>query len=430
MLIVQKYGGTSVGDAERIRAVARRVAAARRRGDDLVVVVSAMGHATDELLALARSVLGHDEGAKRHPRELDMLLSAGERVSIALLAMAIREAGAEAISFTGSQAAIITDEVHTDARITEVRADRVRAELAAGRVAIVAGFQGVSRSREITTLGRGGSDTSAVALAAALGAARCEIYTDVDGVYTADPARVPGARVLPEIASTEMIELAAAGAQVLHPRAVEIGARYGVELRVLSSFVEEEGGAAPHGTRILPNPERMEELAVTAITSRSGEAKLVLRGLAGGLAAATEVVTRLAEAGVSVDMISEARESEGRAQLQLTIAEGALPEARALCEALLAEHGGGGTVDGISGLSRIALVGSGMAGRPGVYARAFRALLDAGVELYAVSTSSVSITVLVEAAREDEALAALHHAFGLDGAADASAHGAAAAAGR
>jgi aspartate kinase len=358
-----------------------------------------------------------------------MLLSAGERVSIALLAMAIREAGAEAISFTGSQAAIITDEVHTDARITEVRADRVRAELAAGRVVIVAGFQGVSRSREITTLGRGGSDTSAVALAAALGAARCEVYTDVDGVYTADPARVPGARVLPEIASTEMIELAAAGAQVLHPRAVEIGARYGVELRVLSSFIE-EGDAAPHGTRILPNPERMEELAVTAITSRSGEAKLVLRGLAGGLAAATEVVTRLAEAGVSVDMISEARESEGRAQLQLTIAEGALPEARALCEALLAEHGGGGTVDGIGGLSRIALVGSGMTGRPGVYARAFRALLDAGVELYAVSTSSVSITVLVEAAREDEALAALHHAFGLDGAADAAAHGAAAAAGR
>jgi aspartate kinase len=388
-----------------------------------------MGHATDELLALARSVLGHDEGAKRHPRELDMLLSAGERVSIALLAMAIREAGAEAISFTGSQAAIITDEVHTDARITEVRADRVRAELAAGRVAIVAGFQGVSRSREITTLGRGGSDTSAVALAAALGAARCEIYTDVDGVYTADPARVPGARVLPEIASTEMIELAAAGAQVLHPRAVEIGARYGVELRVLSSL-SEEGDAAPHGTRILPNPERMEELAVTAITSRSGEAKLVLRGLAGGLAAATEVVTRLAEAGVSVDMISEARESEGRAQLQLTIAAGALPEARALCEALLAEHGGGGTVDGIGGLCRIALVGSGMTGRPGVYARAFRALLDAGVELYAVSTSSVSITVLVEAAREDEALAALHHAFGLDGAANRDGHGAAAAAGR
>ncbi|HEV2131063.1 MAG TPA: aspartate kinase, partial [Longimicrobiaceae bacterium] len=336
MLIVQKYGGTSVGSPERIRSVARRVVAARRAGHELVVVVSAMGDATDELLALAAEVTGSEEACRGHPRELDMLLSAGERISMALLAMAIRELGEDALSFTGSQAAIITDETHTAARIAEVRAGRVREELERGRVVIVAGFQGVSRTREITTLGRGGSDTTAVALAAALHAERCEIFTDVEGVFTADPRRVPEARIIPEIDYGEMIELAAAGAQVMHPRAVEIGARYNVRIRVLSSFGPEvpEVGARS-GTLITRTPRRMEGLALTGIASTRGQAKLVLGGLPPGLRTPTELLVRLAEGGVSVDMISEANDADGRTQLQLTIVEATLSQARSLCEGVL-----------------------------------------------------------------------------------------------
>ncbi len=420
MLIVQKYGGTSVGTPERIRAVARRVAAVRRRGDDVVVVVSAMGDTTDDLLALAGQVTGLDAPGTRHPRELDMLLSAGERISMALLAMAIRDEGAEAISLTGSQAAIITDGTHTAARIREVRADRVRAALADGRVAIVAGFQGVSLAREITTLGRGGSDTSAVALAAALEADVCEIFTDVDGVFSADPRKVPGARVLPRVSHAEMIELAAAGAQVMHARAVEIGARYGVDIRVLSSFREDDGDDdATRGTRITREPDRMEELALTGITSQRGHAKIAMRGLPAGMATATEVLARLAEAGVPVDLISEHQEPSGRISLQVTTWEDALEPARVVVEELVGRLGGG-EWEVRQGLARVALVGSGMTGRPGVYARAFRTLLDAGVDVHAVSTSAISITLLVADDREDAALEALHRAFELEGAADPS----------
>jgi len=410
-LVVQKYGGTSVGTPERIRAVARRVAAARRRGDDLVVVVSAMGDTTDDLLALAEQVTGRSAPGREHPRELDMLLTAGERISMALVAMAIREEGEEALSFTGSQAAIITDGTHTAARIVEVRADRVREELARGRVVIVAGFQGVSRDREITTLGRGGSDTSAVALAAALRADRCEIYTDVDGVFTADPRRVPGARLVPEVSHAEMIELAAAGAQVMHPRAVEIGARHGVDIRVLSSFREE--GEKARGTLITRNPRRMEELALTGITSARGHAKLLLRGLPAGMSTPTTVLARLAGAGVPVDMIAEHPEGDGRIGLQVTTWEDALPRAREVMDELMRDPGGTGW-EVREELARVALVGSGMHGRPGVYARAFRALLDHQVEVHAVSTSAISITLLVPAEREDDALRALHSVFEME----------------
>ncbi|HEX8273511.1 MAG TPA: aspartate kinase [Longimicrobiaceae bacterium] len=417
MLIVQKYGGTSVGTPERIRAVAKRVAAVRARGDDVVAVVSAMGDTTDDLLALAEQVTGTDAPGKVHPREVDMLLTAGERISMALLAMAIRDEGAEAISLTGSQAAIITDGVHTAARIREVRAGRVREALAEGCVVIVAGFQGVSAEREITTLGRGGSDTTAVALAAALEADRCEIFTDVDGVFTADPRRVPGARVVPQVSHAEMIELAAAGAQVMHARAVDIGARYGVDIRVLSSFVDDGADTEGRGTLITGKPIRMEELALTGITTQKGHAKIVMRGLPAGMATSTEVLADLAEAGVPVDMISEHQEPSGRVSLQVTVWQDALDRARAVVEALAARLGGGEwTV--LPDLSRVALVGSGMTGRPGVYARAFRALLDAGVEVHAVSTSAISITLLVAQDREDDALRALHRAFELERAAD------------
>jgi aspartate kinase len=410
MLIVQKYGGSSVGTPERVRAVAARIVAARHRGDDLVVVVSAMGDTTDDLLALAREVVGHRDSLHRHPREMDMLLTSGERISMALLAMAIREAGEEAVSLTGSQAAILTDEVHTAARILEIRADRVRVALEAGRVAIVAGFQGVSPTREVTTLGRGGSDTTAVALAAALGAVRCEVYSDVRGVYTADPRRVPGARIIPEISFDEMLELASAGAQVMHARAVEIAARYDVDLRLGSAFEE---GDDTMGTFVTRKPNHMEELVLTGIATKPGQAKLILRGLPAGMRTVTAVLVALAEGGVSVDMISEAVEGDGTIQLQLTIAEDDSAEAERITSAVVRGMGGG-SIRIERGLSRIALVGSGMHQRPGVYARAFRALLDDEIDVLAVSTSGISITVLVQTEREEDALRVLHDAFTLE----------------
>jgi aspartate kinase len=415
MLLVQKYGGSSVGSPERIRAVARRVANARRRGDDLVVVVSAMGDTTDDLTTLASLVTEKERPQDEHPREMDMLLTAGERIAAALLTMAIREQGFEARSFTGSQAAIITDTHHTAARIREVKAARVREALDDGCIAIVAGFQGVSTDREITTLGRGGSDTTAVALAAALRADACEIYTDVDGVYTADPRRVEGARVIRTLTHAEMMEMAANGAQVMHGRAVDIGDRYGVDIRVLSSFVDDDGadGDGPRGTLITHRVQAMEELVLTGVAPRGGQAKLVLRGLAPGMRTQTVLLEALAENGVSVDMVNESFDGDGRMQLQLTVPEELAERAvQVVREAL--EPLGGGHVDAHTGLSRIALVGNGMTGRPGVYAKAYRALLDAGVEVQGVSTSAISITVLVPSERETDAVQALHGAFRLE----------------
>ncbi len=404
--LVLKFGGTSVGTPERIEAVARRVVRERRAGHDIVVVVSAMGDTTDELMELARKV--SPDPRRRHPRELDMLLTAGERIAMALLAMAIREAGAEAISFTGSQAAILTDATHTGARILEVRATRVREALEAGRIVIVAGFQGVSPNREVTTLGRGGSDTTAVALAAALGADRCDIYTDVDGVYTADPRRVSTARRLDRVDYEEILELACSGAQVMHPRAVEIGARYGVPIRVLSSFREDGDG----GTFITRKERRLEELVLTGLASQKGFARLVLRGLPDGMRSTSAVLSRLANAGVSVDMVAQSDRPDGRRQLQLSVKEDVLAEARELCTAMIAELGGEG-LDVQDRLARVALVGTGMHGRPGVYARAFEALLGEGIEVHGLSTSAISIALLIDAEHEDRAVRALHEAFGL-----------------
>lgn len=425
MLIVQKYGGSSVATPERIRAVASRVVATRRKGNDVVVVVSAMGDTTDDLVSLVADVVQHGDAATRHPREMDMLLSAGERISMALLAMSIAEAGEEAVSLTGSQAAIITDAAHTSARILEIRADRVREAIAAGKVVIVAGFQGVSATREITTLGRGGSDTSAVAIAVALKADRCEVYSDVRGVFTADPRRVSSARLIPSLSYEEMLELATSGAQVMHSRAVEIAARFGTDLFLGTAFEE---GEDTIGTTITRTPSRMEELILTGIASRSGQAKLVLRGLPRGLSTVTAVLVALAESGVSVDMIAEAEESDGRIQLQLTVSDESAAKAAEVSEGVIGGMGGG-TVSIERGLSRIALVGSGMHQRPGVYARAFRALLDEEIEIFAVSTSGISITVLVHADREADALRALHEAFTLELVGGSAEQGSVAAAG-
>lgn len=410
MLIVQKYGGSSVKSPERLRAVAKRVAAAKKRGHQLVIVVSAMGDTTDDLVTLAAEVVEHRRAAAKHPREMDMLLTAGERISMALLAMAIREEGEEAMSLTGSQAAIITDEAHTAARITEVRADRVREAIDRGCIAIVAGFQGVSSAREVTTLGRGGSDTTAVALAAALGADRCEVYSDVRGVYTADPRKVEGARVVPAMSFDELLELAAAGAQVMHSRAVEIAAKYDVDLRLGSSFDE---GEDTIGTMVTRNPQRMEELVLTGVAAKSGQAKLVLRDLPAGMRTVTAILVALAEGGVSVDMISEAEGADGKLYLQLTVSEDSLEDAERIVHGVLQAMGGGET-EAHRGLSRIALVGSGMHQRPGVYARAFRSLLSEEIDVFAVSTSGISITLLVNQEREDDALRTLHEAFQLE----------------
>lgn len=424
-LLVQKYGGTSVGTPERIQAVARRVVRARQRGDDVVVVVSAMGDTTDELLDLAETVAGHGDCTREHPREMDMLLSAGERISMALLAMAIREAGADARSLTGSQAAIITDESHTAARIVRVRADRVRETLDEGVVAIVAGFQGVSESREITTLGRGGSDTTAVALACALQADRCEIYTDVDGIFTCDPRRVPDARIIPQISHDEMVEMAQSGAQVMHARAVDLGARYRMDIRVLSSFVDgPESDDPTRGTLITHRPMAMEDLLVTGIAPLSGYAKLTLHGLPRGMRTPTDLLVALADAGVSVDMVSEAPEGDG-VLMQLTVREDDLPRAREVAARVAASLGGGGRMEERTGLSRLTLVGRGMSGRPGVYARAYRTLLEAGVEVEAVSTSAISVTLLVPGEHQDAAMRALHAGFSLGQPADVPAAAAA-----
>jgi aspartate kinase len=404
-LIVQKYGGTSVGSPERIRNVARRVARARRAGSNVVVVVSAMGHTTDELTALAAQVT--PDARLQHPRELDMLLSAGERITMALTAMAIRDCGLEAISLTGSQAAIITDGTHTGARIEEVRGDRVKAELEQGRVVIVAGFQGVSRAREVTTLGRGGSDTTAVALAAALGAGRCDIFTDVDGIYTADPRRVPDARILADIDYDDMVELAASGAQVMHPRAVEIGARHGVPIRVLSSFHE-----APDSGTLIHRRKHMEGLALTGLASARGQAKLTVRGLPPSMDAMTTIMSALAAERISVDMMTPADRADGRRQLQVTIDEAELERALQICSDLTPKLGGE-RVDVLGGLTKVTLVGSGMTGMPGVYARSLEALRSVGVDVHAIGTSSVSIAFLVSAADEDRTLQALHGAFDL-----------------
>jgi aspartate kinase len=340
---------------------------------------------------------------------MDMLLTSGERISMALLAMAIGEAGEQAVSLTGSQAAIITDEAHTAARIKEIRADRVREALADGRVVIVAGFQGVSPSREVTTLGRGGSDTTAVALATVLGADRCEVYSDVRGVFTADPRKVPSARIIPQLSYDEMLELASAGAQVIHPRAVEIASKFRIDLRLGSAFDE---GLDTIGTLVTRASLPMEELFLAGITSKPGYSKLILRGLPPGLSSVTAVLVALAEGGVSVDMIWEASDADA-IQLQLTLVENEVEKAEQIATAVL--RGMGGSVSEIvRGLARIALVGSGMHQRPGVYARAFQALLHEDIDVFAVSTSGISITVLVRTEREEDALRALHDAFTLE----------------
>jgi aspartate kinase len=402
-LLVQKFGGTSVGDAERVRAVADHVARTRRQGTDVVVVVSAMGKTTDDLLRLASDV-----SAVQPPRELDMLLTSGERVTMALLCMALAEQGVEAVSFTGSQAGIITDDSHLKAKIIEVRGDRLRQALALGRVPVVAGFQGVSLERDITTLGRGGSDTTAVALAAALGAEACEIYTDVSGVFSADPRVVPEARRLARVSFEEMLDIAASGGRVLALRSVEFARNHGVPLHVRSSFTWEPG------TWVVEEDPSMEQAVVTAVTHDDSEAKITVTGVPDQPGIAARLFRTLADRTVNVDTIVQNVSLHGTTDISFTVPKTDLAATLVVVEALAPEIGAG-EVLADDGIAKVSLVGAGMRTHPGVSATMFETLAAAGINIDMISTSSIRISCVVRADRVEEAVRLLHGAFGLSG---------------
>ena len=400
-LLVQKFGGTSVADADRIRAVADHVARTHRAGNQVVVVVSAMGKTTDQLVRLA-----DDVSANQPAREIDMLLSSGERISMALLCMALADLGIEATSFTGSQAGIVTDAVHTRAKILEVRSERLRQTIDQGGVPVVAGFQGMSTERDITTLGRGGSDTTAVALAAALGADVCEIYTDVSGVFTTDPRIVPEAHKLGRISFEEMLELAASGGRVLALRSVEFARNHGVPIHVRSSFTWETG------TWVQEEDETMEDAVVTAISHDTSEAKVTVTGVPDRPGVAAQLFRALAERNVNVDMIVQNTSLHGTTDISFTVPGYDLAVSTGVCESLVPEmEATGVTTD--SGVARVSLVGAGMKTHPGVTALTFETLAAEGINIEMISTSPIRISCMIRAERAEDAVRALHSAFEL-----------------
>jgi aspartate kinase len=403
-IIVQKYGGTSVADAERVRAVAGRVLRAREAGHDVVVVVSAMGHTTDELLALANGITSTPE-----PRELDMLLTAGERIAMSVLAIALNARGCRAASYTGSQAGIITDTQHGRAKIVEIRPARIRESLEAGNVVIVAGFQGLSTTYDITTLGRGGSDTTAVALAAALSAEACEIYTDVPGVFTADPRIVRDARRIDRISYEGMLELAASGAKVLQLRSVEYARRNNVRLHVRSSFTEEEG------TWVVEEDEPgMEQALISGVALDAEEAKVTLEEVPDRPGIAASIFKAVAADGINVDMIVQNISHEGKTDVSFTIPREDLARLERLLSGVVKDVGAFRfSTDG--DIAKISLVGAGMKSHPGVAAEMFDALASEGVNIEMISTSSIRISCVVRAADAERAVQAIHTRFGLDG---------------
>jgi len=399
-LIVQKYGGTSVGNVERIRSVARRVAATLDAGHRVAVVVSAMAGETNALVALAREVGGEHP----HPREYDALVSTGEQKTIALLAMAIHALGREARSFTGAQVGMRTDTAHTRARIESIDTPRILEVLDRGAVAVIAGFQGVDDDGNVTTLGRGGSDTSAVAVAAALGADVCEIYTDVDGVYTTDPNLVPQARKLDRISYDEMIEMASLGAKVLHLRSVRFAMRYGVRIHVRSSFNDHEG------TWVVPEEEVMEGLFVSGVTYNRDEAKIRVRGVKDQPGIAGRIFAPLAEAGIVVDMIIQNLSQDGTTDMTFTVAKGDYGRALALAEQVGREIGAA-AVDGDEDIAKVSIVGLGMKDHAGVATRMFQVLGQHGINIQLISTSEIKVSVVIERSQTEQAVRALHAAF-------------------
>jgi len=401
-VVVQKYGGTSVADAARIGNVARRIVATFEQGHRVCAVVSARGDTTDELLELAYEITPEPP-----EREMDMLLSAGERISCALLAMAIHRLGYDAVSFTGSQAGIVTDTVHTKARILDIHPDRVREAMDAGKIVLVAGFQGVSTEKDVTTLGRGGSDTTAVALAHALGADVCEIYTDVDGVYTANPSVVAKARKIDVISYDEMLEMAASGAQVLAVRAVEYARKYDIPIHVRSSFTEHEG------TWVREVDETMESPIIRAVTYTTDEARVTVRHVPDQPGVAARVFSALAAAHVNVDMIIQNSSEHGYTDISCTIPkEDAIAADRAL-KTVIEELGAAGYVSD-ENIAKVSLIGAGMRTNPGVAAKMFQTLADLGINLNMISTSPIKISAVIDKSRVEEAVRALHRAFDLD----------------
>ena len=400
-LVVQKYGGTSVADAERIQRVAGRIVDCVDAGQQVCVVVSAMGDETDELALLAAQI-----STSPPPRELDMLLTSGERKSMALLSIAIHELGKEAISLTGSQAGIVTDTSHGRAKIVDVRARRVLETLDAGKIAIVAGFQGVSTEFDITTLGRGGSDTTAVALAAALGADACEIYTDVRGVFTADPRIVPEARKLHAVSYEEMLELSASGAKVLMLRSVEYARNYGVLVHVRSSFSDEDG------TWVREEDERMEQAIISGIAHDTSEAKVSILGVPDKPGVAASVFRPLSDAEVNVDMIVQNASNDGTTDIFFTLPKDDLPRAAPILQAVTTEVGARG-LETDTEIGKVSLVGAGMKSNPGVAASMFEALADAEINIEILSTSSIRISCVVRASKVEQAVKAIHDKFEL-----------------
>jgi aspartate kinase len=406
-----KFGGTSVADADKIRNVARRIAAAAESGDRVIAVVSARGKTTDGLVQLAQEISDRPD-----PREMDMLLSTGERISCALMAMALHDLGHQAVSFTGSQAGIFTDSAHTKARIVEIRADRIRGALDAGNIALVAGFQGMSiDDKNVTTLGRGGSDTTAVALAAAIGADVCEIYTDVTGVFTADPRIVPDAVKLPRVSHEEMLEMAAMGSRVLALRSVEFARNYDVPLHVRSSFAPDEG------TWIIKETPDMEQAIVSGIAHKSDEAKITITGVHDQPGVAASIFTALADALINVDTIIQNMGTDGRADLSFTVPLDELGRALDTLDKIKSslEYTSLTSDDQIG---KVTLVGAGMKSNPGIAAKMFRVLADRDINILMIDTSTIRITVVINRRDVERAVRALHDAFDLEAEAARRAH--------
>ena len=407
-LIVQKFGGSSVADAEGMKRVAARIVATKKAGNQVVVVVSAMGDTTDELIELANAVTPIPQG-----RELDMLLTAGERISMAILAMAINNLGFEALSFTGSQAGVITDSVHGKARIIDVTPGRIREAIDSGAIAIVAGFQGISQdTKDITTLGRGGSDTTAVALAAALDADVCEIYTDVDGVFSADPRVVPNARKLKTVTYEEMLELAAAGAKVLHLRCVEYARRFNLPIHVRSSFSPNEG------TWVVENhPEggTMEQAIISGVAHDKSEAKVTIVGVPDRTGIAARIFQAIADNDINVDMIVQnvSAAATGLTDISFTVPKAEGQKATGVLQRIQGEVGFASIMYDDT-IGKLSLVGAGMRSHPGVTATFFASMADAGVNIEMISTSEIRISVIVREADVERAAKAAHSAFGLD----------------
>ncbi len=408
-LIVQKYGGTSVADPDRIRAVADNVAFTKKRGNDVIVVVSAMGKATDNLIALADSVSRTQPG-----REMDMLLTTGERQTAALMTMALADRGIDAISFTGSQVGIITDTSHRKAKIVEVRGDRVRQAMAVGKVCVIAGFQGVSTDKEITTMGRGASDLTASALAQAMGADACEIYTDVTGVFTADPRIVPQARKLARVHFDEMLEMAGAGSKVLALRSVEFARNHDVPLHVRSAFTWEPG------TWVTNEEASMEDPIISGVVTDMSEAKVTVFGVPDRPGISAALFEPLADANVNVDMIVQNTSTQGTTDISFTMPMADMADAEQIVSRVATEIGATG-VSHDNDISKVSLVGAGMKSAPGIAAKMFRVLADEGVNIQMISTSTIRVSIVCAAGDMERAARALHAAFGLDSGADYSA---------